>query len=194
MTRTKDNLNEKQNIDFDNSTHLFATNEYAINHNRKMLKNLSLPIVHSTARVVTHNSNEHIEDEQLPQEVLLCIGQQVMLTTNLWIQTGLVNGSIGQVNSIVYDTISSPPNLPKYVVVKFDNYTGPPWDAQNPKIVLITPITRGSRTQIPLTMAWAITIHKSQGLTLNRATIDIGRRERQGLTFTTISRVKDLNL
>ena len=42
-------------------------------------------------------------------------------------------------------------------------------------------------------MAWAITIHKFQGLTLNRARIDIGRRERQGLTFTAISRVKDLN-
>jgi hypothetical protein len=42
-------------------------------------------------------------------------------------------------------------------------------------------------------MAWAITIHKSQGLTLNKATIDIGRRERQGLTFTTILRVKNLN-
>ena len=116
-----------------------------------------------------------------------------MLTTNLWIQTSLVNGSIGQVHSIVYDIISSPPNLPKYVVVKFDNYIGPPWDAQNPKTIPITTITRGSHTKIPLTMAWAITIHKSQGLTLNRETIDIERKERQGLTFTTISRVKDLN-
>ena len=75
MTRTKDNLNEKQNIDFDNSTHLFATNEHAIKHNRKMLKTLNLPIARSTARVVAHNSNEHIEDEQLPEEVLLCICQ-----------------------------------------------------------------------------------------------------------------------
>ena len=39
-------------------------------------------------------------------------------------------------------------------------------------------------------MAWALTIHKSQGLTLQRETIDIGNAERQVLTFTTISRVK----
>ena len=41
-------------------------------------------------------------------------------------------------------------------------------------------------------MAWALTIHKSQGLTLQRATIDIGNIDRQGLTFTTISRVCEL--
>jgi ATP-dependent exoDNAse (exonuclease V) alpha subunit len=44
----------------------------------------------------------------------------------------------------------------------------------------------------PLKMAWALTIHKSQGLTLSKETIDIGKVERQGLTFTTISRVKSL--
>ena len=50
----------------------------------------------------------------------------------------------------------------------------------------------GSQRQIPLTMAWAIAIHKSQGLTLQKATIDIGTTERQGLTFTTMSRVGSL--
>ena len=38
-------------------------------------------------------------------------------------------------------------------------------------------------------MAWALTIHKSQGMTLPKATIDIGKIERQSLTFTAISRV-----
>ena len=42
-------------------------------------------------------------------------------------------------------------------------------------------------------MAWAITIHKSQGLTLEKATIDIGKKERQGLTFIAISRVKSID-
>ena len=39
-------------------------------------------------------------------------------------------------------------------------------------------------------MAWALTIHKSQGLSLQRKTIDIGNAKRKGLTFTAISRVK----
>ena len=38
-------------------------------------------------------------------------------------------------------------------------------------------------------MAWGLTIHKSQGMTLKNVTIDIGNIDRQGLTFTAISRV-----
>ena len=41
-------------------------------------------------------------------------------------------------------------------------------------------------------MAWGLTIHKSQGMTLQKATIDIGNIDRQGLTFTTVSRVRQL--
>ena len=72
-------------------------------------------------------------------------------------------------------------------------YVGVPFDTANPRLVPIAPIARGSHKQIPLKMAWALTIHKSQGLILDRATIDIGNREHQGLTFTTISRVKSLD-
>ena len=41
-------------------------------------------------------------------------------------------------------------------------------------------------------MAWALTIHKSQGLTLIRSTIDIGNIERQGLTFKAMSHTTTL--
>ncbi|XP_059075418.1 uncharacterized protein LOC131875340 [Cryptomeria japonica] len=119
-----------------------------------------------------------------------------MLIANLWIGVGLVNGSFGQIKMIVYNAGSKPPDLPKYVVVHFQHYIGPPWDAANPKYVPIPPITRGNRTQIPLTMAWGITIHKSQRLTLDYATIDIEKTEKQGLTFTApqiaLSRVKSI--
>ena len=48
------------------------------------------------------------------------------------------------------------------------------------------------KKQLPLKLAWGLTIHKSQGLTLERATINIGKQERQGMTFTAISQVKYL--
>ena len=57
---------------------------------------MDLPTTLSSARVATQRSNEHNEDDQHQQEVLLCIDQQIMLATNLWIQARLVNGSIYQ--------------------------------------------------------------------------------------------------
>ncbi|XP_057836138.2 uncharacterized protein LOC131046421 [Cryptomeria japonica] len=158
-----------------------------------MLKQLHLPVARCLAQVPRQTNIAYDNDEQLPSEILLSVNEQVMLIANLWIQDGLVNGSLGQIKSIVYDTDSKPPDLPKYMVIEFKNYTGPHWDNANPKFVPITPITRGSRTQVPLAMAWALTIHKSQGLTLAKATINIGKTEKQGLTFTALSRVKSLH-
>jgi len=46
---------------------------------------------------------------------------------------------------------------------------------------------------MPLTAAWAITIHKSQGLTLERAVVDLGEKDfSPGLSFVAISRLKSL--
>ena len=47
--------------------------------------------------------------------------------------------------------------------------------------------------QIPLRLAWGLTIHKSKVLTLEKETINIGKNYRHGLTFTAISRVKALD-
>jgi len=52
-----------------------------------------------------------------------------------------------------------------------------------------------SRLQIPLKLAWAVTIHKAQGLTLNKVVIDIdiGKKEfSSGLAYVTCSRVRSL--
>ena len=80
-----------------------------------------------------------------------------------------------------------------FTIFIFDKYVGIPFDASNLNIEPITPVIRGNWKQIPLKMAWALTIHKSQGLTLEWASIDIGNREQQGLTFTAISRVKSID-
>ena len=106
--------------------------------------------------------------------MLLCPGQRVMLTSNLWVSAGLVNGSLGQVVDIFYKSQHHPPQLSTFVVVNFQKYIGPAWDTNNPTFLPIPPIQRGGgRTQIPLKMAWALTIHKSQGMTLPKAAIDI---------------------
>ena len=116
-----------------------------------------------------------------------------MLTSNLWVQAKLVNGSVGKIIDIVYNSNEQPPSLPCFVVVEFLYYKGPLWDVLNPSYVPIYPITGGSHRKLPLHMAWGLTIHKAQGMTLQNVTIDIGNTDRQGLTFTTISRVTSLS-
>jgi ATP-dependent exoDNAse (exonuclease V) alpha subunit len=126
-----------------------------------------------------------------------------MLTANLWTEGGLVNGSMGTIHDIIF-VETGPPSLPVAVFVKFDLYEGPSITTpEGDKVVPIIPIKRTweskngtvcSRFQVPICLAWAITVHKSQGLTLAKAKIDLGNKEfAAGLSFVAVSRVRSLN-
>ena len=135
--------------------------------------------------------------------ILLARGAQVMLTVNLQTQSGLVNSSMGTVQDIIFQEDQGPPSLPIAVLISFDNYKGPTIASiEGERVIPIPPIQRTwngksgvscSRLQIPVRLTWAITVHKSQGLTLQNAVIDLGNKEfAMGLSFVAISRVRTL--
>ena len=135
-------------------------------------------------------------------QILLSKGARVMLTKNLWTEVGLINGAMGVVKHIIYHTGHLKTSLPIAVIVKFDDiYKGPSICPDTPNCVPIIPVihtsdTLGSayeRQQLPLTLSWSMTIHKSQGLTLPRAWIDLGKTENAaGITYVALSRVRSL--
>ena len=188
--------------DFGDAIRLFYSNEEVAEYNYKKLRELQQPIAtinaqHSSA-VAKNMSSDDMSG--LKTVIFLAKGAKVMLTMNLWPSVGLCNGATGRVVDFIYETNSRPPLLPIAVIVQFDNYRGPSLSDEYPSYVPICPITISclsensvhERQQLPLKLAWALTIHKSQGLTLVKAWINIGKTERtSGITYVAISRMRN---
>ena len=122
-----------------------------------------------------------------------------MLTYNTWVEGALANASLGTVRAIIFDNDIVPPVPPRFILVQFDNYNGP---CVNGNVFPVEIIVRSCekygrkilRYQFPLKLAYAITIHRSQGLTIPVAKMEIGNREfATGLTYVLLSRVRKLS-
>ena len=94
MTRTSSFLSDVKKSSFQQSIHLYPTNTSVALHNKHMPKQLNMPIAHCFAEQRNKHAHQSIDDEQFPLKFLLSIGQQVMLTANLWVQARLVNESL----------------------------------------------------------------------------------------------------
>jgi hypothetical protein len=110
---------------------------------------------------------------------------------------------MGSVCDISWDLHQNPAtDLPARILIKFDDYRGPNFPDCPPGMVPVFPITRHfefkgascSRTQFPLRWAYAITVHKSQGLILQRARLNPNQKEHcLGLSYVAVSQVKSLD-
>ena len=184
---------------FADALHLYPTVEAVVEHNISKLKDCGQSIASIKAVHTGANAAKASSDDAGSLEAVVCLAKsaRVMLTSNLWVKVGLVNGAMGIIEAICYKS-GGPPDLPLAVMVKFDHYSGP---TLQDGTVPITPLRRTwsnsgvqcSRLQLPLKLAWTITIHKSQGLTLNKVVIDVGKKEFScGLTFVACSRVRQI--
>lgn len=193
-TRNIDLLNER---DFDDSIHLFDTNFKANEYNETKLRQFDhVCRIQSINNCSEAESASSKEAENLECVLYLAINCRVMLRKNLWIERGLVNGAIRTVRDIVFDP-NGDPTIPLFVMVNFDNYSGPTISGNVPIVPIESRWIKGSidcrRIQLPLIVCYGTTIHKSQGLTLESAVVDIGDNERNlGLAYTGLSRVRTI--
>lgn len=116
-----------------------------------------------------------------PEKLVLKTGAAVMFVKNNF-EKGYVNGTLGKVCGF---------NERGYPVVELFNggeIIAEPatWSIEeNGK-------TLAQMTQIPLRLAWAITVHKSQGMTLDAAEVDLSKCFEKGMGYVALSRVRSL--
>jgi hypothetical protein len=206
MSRTRQRIGEEVfKRYFADAVRLFAENADVNAYNAERLKELKQPIILFRAECSSFTAKRMEADKfrGLELDLFLCIGASITLTTNLWIDAGLVNGAKGKVVDIVYGADQDPKkDLPSFVVIDFESYSGVPFfrdDVAKKSYVPLSASTffsddhRHSRRQFPFRLAYAMTIHKSQGQTLDKAVIDLGKSERSlGLTFVALSRVRHI--
>lgn len=119
-----------------------------------------------------------------PERLALKVGARVMFTKNNF-DEGFVNGTMGSVVDFAPALEGGYPIVETLGGMRIE--VGPAdWQIEDNGRVL------ASITQIPLRLAWAMTIHKSQGLSLDAAHMDLSRTFEYGQGYVALSRVRTL--
>jgi hypothetical protein len=169
------------------STHNVRADEI----NAKELKKNTTKSYFYTAEI-TGEFPEHIYP--IDHQLELKIGAQVMFTKNdIGFEKSYYNGKIGEIVFLSdYEiTVLFPDENKKITVEKYE------WSnikySLNESTQEITEEVVGSYVQYPLKLAWAITVHKSQGLTFDKAILDVVDVFAPGQAYVAFSRLRSLN-
>lgn len=178
--------------------HIFSTNYEADRYNLAKFNMIDEPVkifdaedgVYRGSRLVysgfTESENYILEifgkNCRADKQIALKLGARVMLLVNMDFNKGLINGSCGIIKRFNESTVT----------IKFDN--GIEADIPRHKFeYYYHDKVYAERTQFPLKLAYGITIHKSQGMTLDKLVVDCSKIFEKGQAYVAMSRVKTLD-
>ena len=199
LTEEDIDLLETRCVDEDDGEilHIFSTNEEANRYNAVKFNAINEPVINFVAKDGVYRGKSLVYESFMPREemildifnkncradreIFLKKGCRVMLLVNMDFDRGLINGSCGVIQGFNDETINITfdngvnANIPMH---EFEYY-------YNDKVVAL-------RLQYPLKLAYGITIHKSQGMTLDKLVVDCKRVFECGQVYVAMSRVKTL--
>ena len=167
---------------------LVVTRLYSHNMDVDTINDKHLQQIANKAKVyAATTSGQAAKVEQLAKSVLapevleLKIGAEVMFVANDF-SKGFVNGTRGRV--VAFEGNTPVVELPTGREIKVEPHS---WKLEEDGR------KRAEISQLPLRLAWAITIHKSQGMSLDAAEIDLSRSFTPGMGYVALSRVRSMD-
>ena len=206
-----------------NALHVYAQNVHAYARNENILNHIPERQHVITFDDTTRDKNINIDRLQLPEVVthtgnlhkklVIKIGARVLLTSNLNVSDGLTNGVFGTVQYIhTAREEKQQKEIVTYILVKFDSERvgieakqKSLFKHQFPDAVPIRPIEVNfsfkneksmiyiTRTNFPLSLGWAVTIHKVQGMTVDEIVVDMSENKgkyKMGQAYVALSQVR----
>ena len=181
-------LNERLQPDFKANKDEFWIYITGTNDAVKKINDTMLSSIKGQEIIYTANTDGDIQPGSFPtdKELRLKIGAQVMLVNNdsdgRW-----VNGSIGHIIDFKQDVVMVMLSNKEIVEVCQHEWDVFKYDINEETNALNTSKI-GSFTQYPMRLAWALTVHKSQGKTFDRVIVDLGATFSPGQMYVALSR------
>lgn len=170
---------------------LYCTNKDVTEYNNECLAKLKTQERNYKAKFMGRDyyKESFIKNCPSPEFLKLKIGASVMITSNLDTARGIVNGTMGVVEAFSSDGPVIKTSVGTVTVTE-NTWEIKEQELDHNKIMKYTVVA--SWIQIPLRIAFACTVHRVQGLTIDRAVLDLERTFSAGQIYVALSRVRDL--